>query len=427
MTEQCIITKDGYAIYSYPNTHLHSFCICLYCKAGPLYEAKEENGLSHFFEHIVFKNVNRIYGGQLYQTLDRLGLSFNAGTYREMIQFTITGAPQHFQVAAQILSQIFTDVELTEEEIELERKRILAEIREANEKKELDYFAQKIIWKGTNLSRSILGKKKRLNQVVCGELEELQSEILHPDHCFFYLTGAVTEEQIEYLKDIVEKVPDTERIAAQMVQKRSNEAVFPKEFFHRKPKVHWMKSSTSELCFAFDFRNQTHNEAERSMLYDLLFSGDYSRMFVELSEKTGYVYSFDAQLEEYCNGGNLYFSFEIDPANVKKAAKKVVEILKELKEGKNICLDYVFPIYLDNGEMQLDDAENWNWTLAYERHYLNQEWDSLEERQEYYRQVTPEKIQALAKEMFQPENMTVCYKGKEKDIPKNFEKLVFGI
>ena len=101
------ITPQGVSVFHDKNENIHSFCLCLYVRAGSLFETKENNGISHFFEHIVFKNIHYQMGENLYQTLDRCGLDFNASTYEEFIQFIITGAPAHFEEAAEILTGIF--------------------------------------------------------------------------------------------------------------------------------------------------------------------------------------------------------------------------------------------------------------------------------------------------------------------------------
>lgn len=421
MNEQTTFTPQGIPIYSYPNPHLHSFCICLYMKGGPLYETTEQNGLSHFFEHIVFKNINRKMDGTLYQTLDKLGLYFNACTYRELIQFTLTGAPEHFREAADIFSHIFAPVQLPDQDISLECKRILAEIREENEKKTLDYFAQRRIWKDTSLAQSIPGKKKLLKTIGCEELLFTQQELLSVGNCFYYLTGNIREADIRYLEE--QTAPYTVPVSG---MRRNNTAPLPKHFKARKKKLHVKDSSISELCFAFDFDTSRHTEAERSLLYDLLFSGESCLIFQELSEKTGYIYSFDSHLEEYVNAGNLFLSFEIAPSQMLKAARKVTDVLCQLKRGEGICLDYVLPPYVDNSDMQLDDAESLNWTLAYERHFLGETWTNLSERSTHYSQVTPERIQALACDIFRPENLTLCYKGKKSEIPKALKTSVFS-
>ena len=81
--EETLIAANGVPIYFYGNPHLHSFCICLYIKAGSLYEPNDWNGATHLWEHMLFRKMNRLSQGDFYRKLDLLGLAFSAGTYKE--------------------------------------------------------------------------------------------------------------------------------------------------------------------------------------------------------------------------------------------------------------------------------------------------------------------------------------------------------
>ena len=48
-------------------------------------------------------------GGELYSTLDKYGIDFNATTYNELVQFYISGAKENFSVAAEIILQDYID------------------------------------------------------------------------------------------------------------------------------------------------------------------------------------------------------------------------------------------------------------------------------------------------------------------------------
>ena len=50
--ENCRTTKNGVKIFTYKNEASHGFFISLFVKAGSMYENAEENGITHFFEHI---------------------------------------------------------------------------------------------------------------------------------------------------------------------------------------------------------------------------------------------------------------------------------------------------------------------------------------------------------------------------------------
>ena len=76
--EKCYVTNNKKNIYQYPGNHVHGFSLSMYVKAGSMYEKAEDNGISHFIEHIVIRNINYLMGGELYRYLDRYGLMFNA-------------------------------------------------------------------------------------------------------------------------------------------------------------------------------------------------------------------------------------------------------------------------------------------------------------------------------------------------------------
>ncbi|MBQ5821568.1 MAG: insulinase family protein, partial [Clostridia bacterium] len=152
-----VFSTASLPVYAYRNAALHGFCLSLYVRAGSMYESAEENGVSHCLEHMVFRNVNRSMNGGLYQFLDRCGLSFNAVTYKELVQFYIVGATEHFDDAVTVFSHIFDPMDLPRSEIEPEIRRIKSEIREADEFTCLDYFADGCVWEDTSLARSILG------------------------------------------------------------------------------------------------------------------------------------------------------------------------------------------------------------------------------------------------------------------------------
>ena len=127
--EKSIISDNGIPIYYYRCKHLHYFCISLYIKAGSMYEPDEMNGATHLWEHLMFRKLNRIYNGDFYKHIDKLGLYFSACTYKEFVMIKIKGVTKHFQEAARIISLVFEPNNLTLSEIALEKKNILPSIK----------------------------------------------------------------------------------------------------------------------------------------------------------------------------------------------------------------------------------------------------------------------------------------------------------
>ena len=116
-------------IYGYKNESSNSFFLSLFLRAGGMFGDEIVPGITHFLEHIMIRNVDKTMGGELYSTLDREGLEFNASTYSEMVQFYITGAKEKLGIARDILLKIFSPIVLSSDEISKEGERIKAEIR----------------------------------------------------------------------------------------------------------------------------------------------------------------------------------------------------------------------------------------------------------------------------------------------------------
>lgn len=421
--EKRYITENHMEIFHYPGNHLHSFCLSLYLKGGSMYETEENNGISHFLEHIAIRNINFLMKGELYRTLDRMGLMLNACTYKEFIQFEITGAKKHIREAIDIFVKLFEPVSLPASEIHVERKRIKAEIREDDEKNSLSFFSGNLIWKNTSLALPITGKSSGLDKMGKMVLQEAHTSLFSPDNLFFYVTGCVLSEEIEYLMEAL-KPYDLQPGN----RNRSNLAQVPEDFFRRNGKVFIKKSTDTVVRFSFDIDMQKHSQEAYMLLYDILFECENSKIHQELSEKYGYIYSFDSGMEQYGNIGSLYFQYEVRPSRLIESIELVTELFCQLKTGITDELDYVKPVYINNAELILDHASNLNWAQAYEGHILKKESLEPKERGKKYAAVTADHITALARELFTCSNLLVTMKGKpgrrlEQTIERILKKL----
>ncbi len=422
--EQFQMTDNGIAIYSYPNEHLHSFCIALYVKAGCLYEAEEDSGITHLLEHLVFRNIDRMMDGRMYQILDRCGLSFNASTYKEFVQFIITGAPAYYEEAVNIMTKIFHPLMLSTPQIEVEKQRVKAEIREKEYEKSLDCFTDQIVWKGTCLTRDIAGKIGLLNKMGKKRLTEAHKRMFDRNNLFFYLTGKVDQDDIRILKNALEPIGWLPNSSAE----HKNEAPVPKDYFHRDGKVQLKNNEYCYIRFSFDVDVKKYKNAELDLLYDILFSGDSCVVYQELSEKSGLIYSFDARFEQYKNIGNLHFSYEVRHNNLQESVRIIIEKLHDLKKGLEERLPYVTAPYVDNAYIMYDDVDDFNWCFAYENHILECGYQSVEDRKNAYKEVTAERLNQVVSEILRKENLVVTLKGQKKKVDiEALENVIQGL
>lgn len=406
-----IITENGVEIYGYKSPYLHSFCLCLYVKAGPLYEEDSENGISHFFEHTAFRSINTALGGELYRRADMLGITMNAVTYKEFIQFKITGATEKFRESVDILCEIFTPFFVPKCELDVERKRIKSELRESDEKNSLEYFSDKIVWEGTKLSNTILGKNAVLDRIGIKALENARKRFLSPSNIFFCVTGNYGDDGISYLSaGVGSKKLDTVAV------KRDNRAQVPYNFGKRNAIIMVKNSKEHIVRFSFDIYSERYSCAEMYLLYDILFSGECSKIFKGLSEESGMVYSYDASIERYKNIGVLSFMYEVSAKDVERSVRKVADILIKLKEGISDELEYARASYIVNAKCLLDEPEELNYQLGYEDRLMGHDFSTFEKRVYSFEKVTPERMTQIVREIFTPDNLVLTFKEDKRRI-----------
>ncbi len=408
--EETFSTASGIPAYAYRNPALHGFCLSLYVRAGSMYEGEAQSGETHFVEHIVFRNINYRMKGGLYPLLDRCGLSFNAETYKEFVQFYIVGAKEHFSDAVTVFSHLFDAVDLPRGEIDPERLRIKSEIRESNEATSIDYFSDGVVWKDTTLAQSILGRHKVLDSMGCGSLKDAARRVFSRNNMFFYLTGALSDDDIkQFCACMITPVEDTAPL-------RDNTAPLPADFCNRSGEIALKNSDETVVRFSFDFDAARYSHAELMLLYDILFYGECGKVYRELSDRTGLVYSFEPCLEVYRNGGAIHLKYEVRPTNLLRSVEIVCGILQGLKAGLTDELEYVRPLYLDNGGLLFDNVEEFNWNRAYEVHILGCPYPTHADRAAAFARVTPERISQISREIFRPSNLTFALKGKKRQI-----------
>ncbi len=375
--------------------------------------------MSHLFEHAIFRNINHIMEGVLYRELDLHGLTLSGATYNELVQISVQGSPRHFDRALEILLLSLSPLVITPEELSAEKERIKREIREDNYRSSVDAMSQKAVWQGTGLAETITGTIGKISNVTVKRLSEFASEILCKNNIFFYLTGAFDSSSLEKLTSSLSDIslPDG--------KPRNNMAELPKRFFKREPDITVKRDSFCKVKLAFDIDCEKTSKPSRDLVYDILFQGDTSKIFLELSEKNGYVYSFDANLDEYRNIGSLSLSFETSSVDFENALRAVWKIFTEMKENigaEELALAKV--PYIENSEFILDDSENLNWNKAWEGHILGYDYKTLDERREAYRNVTAEEARATAELIFNPKNLTVAAKHR---YPEKAAKLINDI
>ena len=108
--------------------HLRSVSVGLWVNAGSLHERPEENGISHFIEHMVFKGTARRSARDIADEMDGVGGNLNAFTAKDCTCFYATVVDEHLPLALDILFDMVFHPSLPEDEMEKEKMVVGEEI-----------------------------------------------------------------------------------------------------------------------------------------------------------------------------------------------------------------------------------------------------------------------------------------------------------
>ena len=143
-----------------------------YVASGTRNETAAENGASHFLEHMAFKGTERRTAAQIAEEVENVGGHINAYTAREQTAYYVKLLKEDLALGADIIGDILTHSTFAPDELERERGVILQEIGQANDTPDdiiFDRF-QETAFPGQPMGRPTLGTEDGIKAMERGAL-----------------------------------------------------------------------------------------------------------------------------------------------------------------------------------------------------------------------------------------------------------------
>lgn len=163
MTESIQLTRlpSGLTVITERMDRVETVSFGAYVGTGSRHERTEENGVSHFLEHMAFKGTERRSATAIAEEIEAVGGHINAYTAREQTAYYVKVLKEDTALAADIIGDILTHSTFEPEELERERGVILQEIGQANDTPDdiiFDHF-QHVAFPDQPLGRPVLGSE----------------------------------------------------------------------------------------------------------------------------------------------------------------------------------------------------------------------------------------------------------------------------
>lgn len=400
---------NGVRILTEEIPHVRSVSTGIWINVGSRDETEQNNGISHFIEHMMFKGTEKRSPKDIAEELDAVGGQLNAFTTKEYTCYHTKVLDEHFNLASDILSDMVFNSKFNQEDIDREKNVIIEEIKmyeDAPDELVHDMFT-KTIWKGHPLGRPIIGTAEIVNAFSREDLMDFYNKYYTPNKMIVSVAGNINHATVvERLKPLFGKDNPVETSRISSPPKGVSEIVCRNKGTEQ---VHIVIGTPG---YALD-----HNDIYAVQLMNTVLGGGLSsRLFQEIREQRGLVYSVYSYHSSYHDTGIFAVYAGLSKKNVNQAMELVFKEIQDI--SKNGLLEKELQRAKDQLKgglfLSLENVNSRMSRLGKSEMYLGKVLEPDEIVEKVYK-VTNEDIQRVANNMFKPESFTLAAIGPWED------------
>jgi predicted Zn-dependent peptidase len=406
---------NGLRILTETMPGVRSATVGIWADVGSSVEVKERRGISHLVEHMLFKGTRRRSARQIAEAMDSVGGNLNAFTDKETTCYYAKVMDRHVALALDVLSDMFLNSVFDPQELGKEQKVVLEEIKMYEDSPDdliHDVFLQ-TMWGGSSLGEPTIGFADTVLRITPEDLRAHMQAHYSPNCVVVAAAGNVDHER--FVELVCEQFGNVGGTCTAPAPERP--ATTPaRNVRHRDSEQAYLVIGSRGIDIRDDRRYAL------SLLDTVLGGGMSSRLFQEIREQRGLVYSVYSFQAAYRAAGLFGVYAGTSPENVQACIDVVVEQFARVRKE---------PIGEDEFRLAKEHIKG-NLTLslestssrmirlgrndfAFERNVTPEE---IERRVDA---VSAREVQELARELLANENLGLCIIGpvEEKSIVWN--------
>ena len=285
----------------------------IWVQNGSRHETAENNGISHFIEHMLFKGTERRTAKQIADEMDAIGGQLNAYTTKEHTCYHARVLDTHLEKAVDVLADMFFHSAFAPAEIERERNVILEEIAMYEDTPEdlAHDNLQYTVWSGSALGRPVLGTENSISAFTQDTFRDYMKHNYRPENTVIAIAGNFDRDKVMALFEATfTAFPEAPAYAAHAcpIVYRPGTVAVPKDV----EQLH--------MCIGFPGISIGSDDVYVMAALNTYFGGGMSsRLFQTLREENGLVYSIYSYNESYSEAGLFNIYAALNPSQAKAA------------------------------------------------------------------------------------------------------------
>tara|TARA_B100000900_G_C20562580_1_gene709572 strand:- start:123 stop:1376 length:1254 start_codon:yes stop_codon:yes gene_type:complete len=287
--------KSGLTLITDYIDSVETVSVGMWNKVGARNEHKSVNGVAHLLEHMAFKGTKTRSALDIAKEVEMVGGAVNAYTSREITAYYMKVLKEDIGLSIDIISDILQNSTFDSKELDRERGVILQEIGMYLDTPDDVVFDkwQEVAYPDQPMGRSILGKSDIIKTISRDQVEGFMKSYYRPEKMIFSVSGNFNESQvIELVEKHFQNLP-------QGNDSHAPESVYKGGEFRQDKDLEQVN-----LILGFegvDFYSDLYYPT--AVYSTVLGSGMSSRLFQEIREKRGLVYSISSYTSSFSDSG----------------------------------------------------------------------------------------------------------------------------
>ena len=319
------VLPNGIRVVTESLPWVRSVAVGIWVETGSRVEPVGRGGISHLIEHLVFKGTDSRSAEDIARAIDSVGGHMDAFTAKEHTCFYVSVLDEHLDMAADLLADVLLRPRFAPGDIEREKAVVFQEIKMVEDTPDdliHDLFLEKI-WPGHPLGRPILGRK----DVVAALDRDTILGHFRAEYAPARVVVAVAGNA-EHSRVVDAFAPRFERFDRPAA---SHAASAPS----LRPGTHLIAKPLEQVQVVLGFPGVSDTAPERYALYllnDIMGGSMSSRLFQEVRERQGLVYSVHSGAQQFHDSGILYLYAGTEPGNFGKVLKAFLREVRGLRK-----------------------------------------------------------------------------------------------
>jgi len=350
-----VVLDNGLRVITSTMPNSRSVCLVILVGAGSCHETKEEAGISHFVEHLLFKGTKRRpTAKEISEDIEGVGGIINGGTDKELTVYWCKVASPHFPIALDVLSDLLLNSRFDNKDIEQERHVITEEINMNLDtpQQRVSTLIDELLWPEQPLGREVIGYKETVSSIKREQLLNYVARRYMPNDTVLSIAGNVQhEEAIAQIKPLFDQWSAKELTTDYVTNDRQTEArlrIDPKDI------------EQAHLCLGVHGFSHSHPQRFAiDLLSTVLGAGMSSRLFTEIRENRGLAYDIHSYTEHFLNSGALTIYAGVDPDKLEIALSAILEEVSKVKQAISLSeLTRAKELSKGRSYLRFEDSQN---------------------------------------------------------------------